>query len=99
MANDANSVDNGKSSVPSTQLQPHKNPINEETKSSEITDNNALLPARFTKPLFLLTLVVILLSLVVLVIPSCNEVSVQVRFWGFGYQLIKKSNCSASSGR
>lgn len=93
MKNHANSIDNGRSSVSSTQLQPHDISINEPTTSTGVASKNLLLIKHFTKPFVFLTLVIIPLSLTVLLIPSCDEVLLQVKLRGFEYQLIKKGNC------
>jgi hypothetical protein len=88
MTNDVNSADKDKSTG-SSQLQTCKIPIKE-----EINDDNFLLPVHITKPIVFLTLVIMLLNLLVIAIPSCDEVTVRFNFWEFNYQLIKKSDCS-----
>ena len=44
-----------------------------------------------------LSLGIVLPSLTALVSPSCDEGSLQLKGWGFEYQLTKKGSCSSKS--
>lgn len=71
------------------------------TNNSEITQKSTTkvgLPStHIVWFITILSLVIVLPSLIALILPSCDEGSLQVKAWGFEYQLTKKGSCSSQS--
>lgn len=75
--------------------QPHLNHMSKLSlaTSTDKYPKKFLALGRLTKPLVLVSLAIIP-SLVLLLMPSCNEVSLHIKFWGFDYQLVRKESCN-----
>lgn len=69
------------------------------TSNSEIPQKSAAKVGLPSKHIIwfitILSLGIVLPSLIALILPSCDEGSLQVKVWGFEYQLTKKGSCSS----
>lgn len=83
--------------VPTKQFQKNDMSMSNFQTFKESAFKVGLSPGRFAWFITILSLGIVLPSLTALVSPSCDEGSLQLKAWGFEYQLTKKGSCNSRS--